>query len=95
MKPISPVIPGLEEYEIKIAENQPEYETLSALPIDDGQRIISRWRLTLRERLTLLLNGDLYLHTWTFGSPLQPVYLEVTEPELLVENRMNTEVADA
>ena len=88
MQPISPVIPGLEPYEIKIAESQDEYGTLPALPVDN-QRIITHWRLTWRERLTILFNGSLYLHVWTFNSPLQPLFLEVDEPKLVVENRIN------
>lgn len=83
MRPISPVIPGFEQHEIVIAKDQDEYENLPALMVGDGQ-VITRWRLTWRERLTVLFNGDLYLWVWTYGKPLQPVYLEVDEPNLLV-----------
>lgn len=81
MKPISPIIPGLERHEVVIAKDQPEYQPLPALPAD-GSTVITRWRLSFRERLVALFNGDIYLHVSTFGRPLQPVYLSVDEPLL-------------
>lgn len=95
MKPVSPVIPGLEDYEVKIAENQDEYETLPALPVDDGRQIVTRWRLSFRERIVALINGNIYLHNYTFRQPLQPVFLEVDEPKLSVEFFGLEEAADA
>jgi hypothetical protein len=79
MKPISPVIAGVDE--IRIAEDQPEYETLPAIRTADGY-LISRWQLTWRERLVVLFNGDIYLWCLTFGRPVQPVILEVDPPVL-------------
>lgn len=79
MKPVSPVIPGVPE--VKIAEQQPEYETLPAIVTNDGY-VISRWRLTLRERLIVLFEGNVYLSCLTFGRPVQPVDLQVTPPLL-------------
>lgn len=87
MKPISPIIPGYEDLEVRIAEDQDEYETLPALPLDHGQRILTRWRLTWRERFTALFNGDIYLHVWTFGNPIQPLFMEVDEPQLSRSDR--------
>jgi len=80
MKPISPIIPGLEDQEIVIATDQPEYEPLPALPVDGSTVIITRWRLSFRERLVALFNGDIYLYVSTFGQPLQPLYMQVDEP---------------
>lgn len=88
MTPQSPVVPGLEEHEVKIAEDQDEYGTLPALPLLAEGRVITRWRLSLKERLTALFNGNVYLHVWTFNGPLQPVLLEVTEPELTVSTEV-------
>lgn len=82
MTPQSPVVPGLEQHEIKIAENQDEYETLPALPVHDGDVVITRWNLTFLERLRLLFNGNLYLWIWRFRQPLQPVLLSVDKPEV-------------
>lgn len=81
MKPVSPVIPGVEE--TKIAEHQEEYETLPAIVTGDGV-VISRWRLSFRERLVAMINGDIYLHQSTYGQTVQPVYMEVDEPRIRV-----------
>lgn len=78
MKPVSPVIPGIDE--IKIAEHQEEYETLPAIVTSDGY-VISRWRLSWRERLVVLFEGNIYLSCLTFGRPVQPVILEVDSPK--------------
>lgn len=83
MTPETPVIPGLEKHEIKFAENQDEYQTLVALKFPDGT-VITRWRLTWRERLVAFINGDVYLSVSTFNQPLQPIFLEVDEPKVLV-----------
>jgi hypothetical protein len=84
VKPVSPVIPGLEFAEIKIAEDQDEYGTLPALSIDNGERIVTRWTLSWRERLRVIFKGNIYLHVWRFGQPLQPVLLETTTPDLIL-----------
>lgn len=81
MKPVSPVVAGFEDHEILIAKDQPEYQTLPALVLSD-KRVISRWQLTLWERLRLLWFGSLYLHTLTFGQKLQPLVPSVDPPEL-------------
>lgn len=94
MKPISPIVPGLEEHEIRIAEDQPEYETLPVLKLAEGV-IITRWRLTLRERLVALFNGDIYLWIHTFGKPLQPIRLDVDEPRLVIIRVPEPEVPNA
>lgn len=78
MKPVSPVVDGIDE--VKIAENQEQYETLPAIITDEGY-VISRWKLTWRERLVLLFNGDIYLWMLTFGRPVQPVILDVDPPK--------------
>lgn len=82
MKPMSPVIPGLESHEVKIAESQDQYQTLPALPVDGGQYLVTRWRLTWRERVQLLFEGTFYLSVWTFGQPLQPLLPDVYPPDL-------------
>jgi len=82
MTPQSPVVKGSEDLEAVYAKDQPEYLPLPALPVDDGTRIITRWKLTLRERVRLLLTGDLYLQVLTFRRPLQPVALSVEAPVL-------------
>jgi len=58
------------EHTIVLAKDQPEYQPLPVF--NDGQQMISCWKLTLRERLTLLFTGKLWLRQLTFGGPLQP-----------------------
>lgn len=82
MKPQSPVIPGLEEYEVKIAESQDEYGTLPALFVNGDEHIVTRWHLTWRERIVAFINGDIYLSIWRFGRPVQPVMMDVDEPNI-------------
>lgn len=53
MKPVSPVIPGLESYEILLAKDQPQYQPLPTLVVEgDERRMISRWEFTGEERTT-------------------------------------------
>lgn len=75
MKPISPVVPSMQEYEIVFAKNQPPYIPLPALPVDEEGRVVTRWRLGFGERLRVLFRGDIYLWISTFKQPLQPVML--------------------
>ncbi len=68
---------------VTYAEDQPEYLQLPVVRSrDDEARVISRWRLTWRERLRLLWRGELYLQMLTFHHPLQPVLLSVEPPTL-------------
>lgn len=66
--------------EISVAENQPEYKTLTAALYrdqDERQMLLTRWRLTDAER-ELLLNGeDLYVALVTCGKPMQPLLVQV------------------
>ena len=83
MKPVSPVIPGIELPETPIAEHQDEYETLPAFRFGDQEgTVLSRWHLSWLERLRVLLTGDVYLFTMTFNRPLQPVLLQVEKPAM-------------
>lgn len=83
MKPISPVVQGFEEHEIVFAKDQPQYLPLPALRISDSEcTVLTRWRLTWRERLRVLWTGDLYLSQMTFNKPLQPQRPDVVPPRL-------------
>jgi len=79
MRPVSPVVPGMELPETKFAENQPEYNTLPAFRDHKGI-VLSRWRLTWKERLRALFVGDVYLMLHTFNMPPQPVSLQIERP---------------
>lgn len=82
MKPISPVIKDRNLQETVFAEHQDEYQNLPSIVLENGQ-VITRWKLSLRERLKVLFSGDIYLWIWSFGNPLQPVLLEVEPPKFM------------
>jgi len=73
MKPIE-----FPEQTIVWAKDQPPYLPLPAYT--DEQETISCWRLTWRERLTVLLRGRLWLCQMNFGSALQPQAPTVESP---------------
>lgn len=64
-----------------IAKDQPEYNTLPAYRDADGS-VLSRWRLSWRERLRVLIHGDVYVWVQTFNHPLQPILLDTERPKL-------------
>lgn len=82
MVPVSPVLPGSASIEIVLGEGQPEYEPLPAVYLDNQARpMITRWRLTDQERSDIANGCDLVLTQLTFGSPFQPVHLQLAGPE--------------
>jgi hypothetical protein len=81
MKPSSPIIPGEKLPETIYAKNQPEYQPLPVLRDEDGT-VLSRWHCTWRERLRILITGDVYLWQLTFNQPLQPVNVEASAPKM-------------
>jgi hypothetical protein len=75
MKPIE-----FEGYTDLIAKNQPQYRSLPA-HIDVARGVVTCcWKLSLRERFTLLLTGEIWQHVRTFGAPLQPQLLGSRRP---------------
>ena len=54
--------------------------TLRAYVYKDGV-VLSRWHLTPKELEIINKTGDVYLFVHTFGSPMQPVNLQVQVPE--------------
>ncbi len=79
MQPVSPVAPGLALPEIVFAKSQPEYNPLPAYRSDDGL-VVTRWKLTWMERITVLLGGNLWLSVLTFNRPIQPVKIDTQFP---------------
>ena len=92
MKSSTPVIPGMDLEETLFARHQPEYTPLPAVVVES--RVITRWKLSWRERLKLLATGNLWLTLLTFGQPLQPILLEVDSPKRYLEDKEET-LADA
>lgn len=84
MKPASPVIKGYGDQETVYGASQSQYEPLPALRVSfDGiPTVISRWRLSWRERLRVFFTGSVWLGQMTFGDPLQPVQLMAKPPQV-------------
>jgi hypothetical protein len=79
MTPIDPQIFGLE---LKVyAKEQPEYVPLPAR-VDEYGTVITRWKLTWRERWKVFWSGELYITVMTFNKPLQPIRCSIERPEI-------------
>lgn len=79
MEAKSPVLSEeLVDKEIVYAKDQSEYKPLPVLKNKQGI-VLSRWRLTDKEREAVVNGADIFLSVWTFNQPLQPLYLEVAE----------------
>lgn len=66
-----------------IAENQPPYlpfPVYSDLEASGEGRITACWKLSLKERLTVLFTGKIWHQILTFNRPLQPQKLLATAP---------------
>lgn len=75
-----PVIDGLEAKEVVYAKDQPEYIPLRTLVGNDKQRrVLSRWSPTAEQRLAIADGADIYLQLLTFGKPLQPILMLVSD----------------
>jgi len=77
------------EQTVVIAENQSEYMSLPAhrTPDDPEGRVICCWRLSFRERLRVLVTGQIWHYVLTFGEPLQPQILQTEDPFEPVKRR--------
>jgi hypothetical protein len=88
VNPVSPVIPNRWAArnmpspfpEVVYAKDQPEYNPLPSIKQSDGC-VVTRWAMSWRERLRVLLTGSIYLEVLTFNQPLQPLKMSVTKPE--------------
>lgn len=77
MKPIE-----FPEQDVIIAKDQPEYIPLPAHIDYEHGAVTFCWKLSLRERIKLLLDGRLWHTVLTFRQPLQPQLLSVDKPVL-------------
>lgn len=78
MQPISPVIPGLEQFEVNVGEGQPEFIAVPTL-IGPGPQYIytSRWELTDDERAQIAAGATIYYSQYTGGERMRPMTLSV------------------
>jgi len=81
MNPIDPPVEDRPDLTVRFAENQDEYRTLPAVPLEDGS-VYSRWSLDDVERGLVAAGASIEL--WVSvgkGNPMVPVLLRV-EPNL-------------
>lgn len=71
------------EQTVIIAKDQPEYTPLPAYQHrDQPDTITFCWKLSLIERLKVLLTGKVWHSVLTFNQSLQPVMLQVNKPAM-------------
>lgn len=81
MTPVSPVIPGLEAFEVSVGSAQKEFIPLPALiGQPPATSFISRWQLTDEERASIAAGADIYSIQSTFGGLFQPLLLMAAHP---------------
>ncbi len=93
MKPASPVIPGEQIEEIVYAENQPEYKNLPAIRGDEGT-VLTRWHCDWKDRIRILLFGNVYIWVMTFNEPLQPLQAETSKPNYSTPFKFKDKIKD-
>ncbi len=65
------------------AKDQPQYQQLPALLLEGPEgHVISCWKLSLKERIQVLLFGRIWSSLMTFNKPLTPSYLTVNRKEV-------------
>lgn len=74
MKPIE-----FKEHNIVYAKDQPEYLPLPVYKDESGQ-VISCWKLSFKERLSVLFSGKVWLRQLTFNQALQPQSVHTESP---------------
>lgn len=84
MQPTTPVLTYIPDGAIipstvTFAKCQPEYNPLPT--IEHGDKVTSRWKFTLRERLHVLFYGYIFITQKNFGEPLQPILPSIEQPK--------------
>lgn len=75
-----PVIPGFEDQEIVYAKDQPQYIPLRTLRSPNADAaVLSRWTFTAEQRKAVADGADIFLELMTFGLPLQPIRIAVSD----------------
>lgn len=73
------------EANIKIAENQPEYETLPALHDPDEGSIVYCFQLSEEEKKQVIETGRIWIKQLTFNRPMQPIGTSCLKENLIQE----------
>jgi hypothetical protein len=79
MKPIT-----FKECNVTFAKDQPEYQPLPAYKTGTMHgEVISCWHLSFKERIKLLIHGNLWIAMMTFNQSLTPIYPTVDKAEII------------
>ena len=81
MKPIE-----FKEQNIVFARDQPEYKPLPAFKDKNGE-VVSCWELSFRERIRVLLNGNIWLCLSSFNQPLTPSFMTTKKSDVLITQK--------
>ena len=65
---------------VVLAKDQPEYAELPAVVYEDGL-VMTEWILTATELHRMLCGGRIRIWLHTFQQPVQPLSVEVIEPD--------------
>lgn len=73
------------EQNIVFAKDQPEYQPLPAFKNNSFQgEVICCWKLSLWERMKVMITGRLWINLLTFNQPLTPYLLTVNKEDVLL-----------
>lgn len=84
MDATSPVIKSLEDSEILIAKDQPEYKTLPVLRLDGGF-ILCRFVVTDADLIRIKRDRSIYVYMLTGNNPVTPIAIETETPEIKIK----------
>lgn len=73
------------ECNVTFAKDQPEYNQLPAF-MDEKGEVVTCWKFTFRERLRILLKGEVWLCLLTFNQPLTPSFMSTKKTDVLETN---------
>jgi hypothetical protein len=80
MKPLE-----FKEQNVTFAKNQPQYKPLPAYKDknDPAGKVVFCMGLTLKERLRVLFNGEIWVSLMMFNQPLTPSFLSTKKSDVL------------
>lgn len=68
---------------IEIGLKQNQYITLPALKINGAEgHLITKWKLTIPQRLKVLITGTIWMNSMTYNKPFTPMKLSTNRKQL-------------
>lgn len=73
------------EANITFAKDQPEYQPLPAFRNESPQgEVITCWNLSFKERMRVLVKGEIWLSLLSFNKPLTPSFMTTKKEDVLI-----------